>query len=109
MVDTPGRQVQCHLMIGLCYQQQGKGGDAIAEWKTALEVPEITEREVVALCYELGIACEAAGEIHDAVFYFEQVKQRDPRFREIDRRLAGARAKVGPGGGDGIMDGVLDD
>jgi pilus assembly protein FimV len=109
VVDTPGRQVQCHLMIGLIYQQQGKGGDAIAEWKQALEVAEITEREVVALCYELGLACEAGGEIHDAVFYFDQVKQRDPRFREIDRRLAGARAKASAGGGDGIMDGVLDD
>ena len=105
VLETPGRAVQCHLMIGLCHQQQGRFQDAVDEFKVALEVPEITEREALALFYELGIGYDSLGDAREAAFYFEGVKKRDPRFREVERRLQAARAKLGPRGAMDTPDG----
>jgi tetratricopeptide (TPR) repeat protein len=105
--DTPGRAVQCHLMIGLCHAERGKFTDAVNEFKSGLYVEGINDREALALYFELGAAYEALSDSREALYYYEKVYKRDPRFREIDKRIAAvkagaaakASAKNGSGGG----------
>jgi tetratricopeptide (TPR) repeat protein len=99
--DTPGRTVQCHLMIGLCHIERGKLPDAVEEFKGGLYVDGITERESLALYYELGAAYEALGDEREAVYYYDKVAKRDPRFRDVARRLdhLHGRAALAPGNG----------
>src|SRR5262249_21483405 len=85
--ETPGREVQNHLMIGLCHVQRGKLQEAVDEFKSGLYVDGITEREALALYFELGAAYEGLGDEREALYYYEKVLKRDPRFRDIGRRI----------------------
>ena len=60
--ETPGRAVQCHLMIGLCHVERGKLSEAVGEFKNGLYVEGINERESLALYFELGVVYEALGD-----------------------------------------------
>jgi tetratricopeptide (TPR) repeat protein len=86
--DTPGRAVICHKMIGLCHVGRGKLNDAINEFKNGLYIEGITEAQALDLYVEIGGAYEGLGDPREAVYYYEKVSKRDPRFREVDRRLA---------------------
>ncbi len=98
--ETPGRAVQCHMMIGLCHVQRGKLQEAVDEFKSGLYVDGINDREALALYFELGAAYEGLGDEREALYYYEKVLKRDPRFRDIGRRienLGGAERAGGNG------------
>ena len=81
------RAVQCYLMIGLCQAERGRLSEAVDEFKAGLYVDHIIEREAMALYFELGAAYEALGDVREALYYFEKVHKREPRFRDVDRRI----------------------
>lgn len=99
--DTPGRAVQCCHMIGLCHVDRGQYSEAVAEFKNGLYVDGITDRESLALYYELGAAYEALGDAREALYYYEKVSKRDPRFRDVDKRVAAVKAAQGANGNKG--------
>ncbi len=107
--ETPGRAVQCHLMIGLCHVERGKLSEAVTEFKNGLYVEGINERESLALYFELGVTYEALGDAREALYYYEKVSKRDPRFRDVAGRTEGVKAKVAASGdrrlsGDSTLD-----
>ena len=85
--DNPARAVQCHLMIGLCQVERGKLNEAVDEFKRGLYVEGINDRESLALYFELGAAYESLADAKEALYYYEKVSKRDPRFRDVDRRV----------------------
>src|SRR5262249_28251526 len=91
--DAPGKTVQCSLMIGLCQAERGRWDDAVAEFKRGLYVETITDREALALYYELGAAYETTGDPREALYYFEKVHKREPRFRDAGKRADKLRAQ----------------
>jgi len=93
MKDQP-REVQCHLMIGLCLLEKGQQTDAIGSFKKGLYVDGITEREGLTLYFELGQAYERLKDTREAMYYFEKVQKRDARFRGVERRIEGLRSGV---------------
>jgi tetratricopeptide (TPR) repeat protein len=92
--ETPGRAVQCHLMIGLCHVERGKLSEAVGEFKNGLYVEGINERESLALYFELGVTYEALGDAREALYYYEKVSKRDPRFRDVAGRTEGVKQKI---------------
>jgi tetratricopeptide (TPR) repeat protein len=96
------KEVLCHMMIGLCYTEKDMLSEAISQFKTGLYVEGITERETIALYFELGQAYERLEDTREALYYYEKVAKKDPRFRDVGarserlRRLAGEsdRARV---------------
>jgi pilus assembly protein FimV len=109
--SQPGKAVQCSLMIGLCQAQRGRWDDAVKEFKRGLYITSITEREALALYYEIGASYEAMGDPREALYYFEKVQKRDPRFHDapkrVDRlRATGARARP-ENGDDSIFEGKV--
>jgi tetratricopeptide (TPR) repeat protein len=97
VMKDPTREVQCHLMIGLCCLEKGLQTDAIGHFKKGLYVDGITERESLSLYYELGSAYERLGDPREALYYFEKVVKRDAHFRNVERRIEALRG----GGGQG--------
>lgn len=82
------RQVNCHLMIALCLLDQDRLVEAISELKRGLFLEQITEREALALQYELGLAHERVGEVKEALFYYRRVRRLRPGFRNATARLS---------------------
>jgi tetratricopeptide (TPR) repeat protein len=94
-MKDPAREVQCHLMIGLCNLEKGQVTEAIGHFKKGLYVEGITERESLSLYFELGQAYERLNDPREALYYYEKVIKRDPRFRNIEQRIEALR-----GGGE---------
>jgi tetratricopeptide (TPR) repeat protein len=107
VMKDPTREVQCHLMIGLCQLEKGQITEAIGSFKKGLYVDGITVRETLSLYFELGSAYQKLGDPREALYYYEKVQKRDPRFRGIDALVeqlrsgqAGQLAKPQPTDGD---------
>lgn len=92
VMKDPTREVQCHLMIGLCCLEKGLQTEAIGHFKKGLYVEGITDRETLSLYFELGQAYEKLGDPREALYYYEKVLKRDPRFRNIEQVVAALRA-----------------
>jgi tetratricopeptide (TPR) repeat protein len=117
VMKDPTREVQCHLMIGLCCLEKGMQTEAIGHFKKGLYVEGITERESMSLYFELGQAYERLSDPREALYYYEKVLKRDPRFRNVERIVENLRgektappAPGGPGGDDldAAFDSLLD-
>ena len=52
----------------------------------------------LALYFELGTAYEGLGDEREALYYYEKVQKRDPRFRDATRRIAVLQGHVGGNG-----------
>ncbi|MCB9555605.1 MAG: tetratricopeptide repeat protein [Deltaproteobacteria bacterium] len=85
---SPDKEVLCHMMIGLCQSEKGQLSEAISEFKAGLYVEGITEREAIALYFELGQAYETLSDPREALYYFEKVSKKDPGFRDVEKRIA---------------------
>jgi tetratricopeptide (TPR) repeat protein len=92
VMKDPTREVQCHLMIGLCLLEKGQQTEAIGHFKKGLYVEGITERESLSLYFELGQAYERLGDPREALYYYEKVQKRDPRFRNVERLVEALRS-----------------
>src|SRR6185369_3382895 len=90
MKDTP-REVQCHLMVGLCFIEKQMITDAIGQFKKGLYVEGITDRESLSLYFELGQAYEKLGDPREALYYYDKVQKRDAKFREVEKRISALR------------------
>lgn len=81
------KEVLCHMMIGLCYAEKEMLPEAISQFKTGLYVEGITERESIALYFELGQSYEQLEDLQEALYYYEKVAKKDPHFREVTARM----------------------
>ena len=92
------KEALCHMMIGLCHIEKDMLSEAISQFKTGLYVEGITERETIALYFELGQAYERLEDAREALYYYEKVAKKDPRFRDVGSRVDKLRAATGAGG-----------
>jgi tetratricopeptide (TPR) repeat protein len=92
VMRDPTREVQCHLMIGLCLMEKGQQTEAIGHFKKGLYVEGINERESLSLYFELGQAYERLGDPREALYYYEKVQKRDPRFRNVEKLVEAVRS-----------------
>jgi tetratricopeptide (TPR) repeat protein len=93
VMKDPAREVQCQLMIGLCLIEKQQFTEAINQFKKGLYVEGITDPEALSLYYELGQAYEKIGDPREALYYYDKVQKRDPKFRDLPRRLRALRGE----------------
>jgi len=98
IAQAPGREVLCHTMIGLCFSARGMLSEAISQFKKGLYVEGITDMETVSLYYELGQCYEKLGDPREALYYYEKVAKRDPKFRDVAKRVEAVKQKLEGGG-----------
>jgi tetratricopeptide (TPR) repeat protein len=94
VLRSPGREVQCRVMIGMCHREQGNPSEAIHEFKQGLHANG-TERERLSLYYEIGVTYEQIGDQGEALYYFESVLKRDPGFADTAQRAEDLRSRGG--------------
>ena len=85
---SPSHECTSYTMMGTCYQRKGDLESAIAHFKKGLFAEHRTDREEVALSFELGAVYEQLGNKEEAIGYYEKVQQRDPSFRGVAERIA---------------------
>ena len=86
-LTNPARECMAHTMIGLCQLEKGDAAAAIGAFKKGLYAERKTEREELGLYYELGRAYEAIRDPQEALYYYEKVKKRDPKFLNVQDRI----------------------
>ncbi|MEO8839956.1 MAG: tetratricopeptide repeat protein [Kofleriaceae bacterium] len=95
---APGREAQCRVMLGMCQREQGNPQEAIHQFKQGLHANP-SDRERLSLYYEIGNTYESIGDSGEALYYFEAVTKRDPKFADAGQRAEGLRA----GGGRAVQ------
>jgi tetratricopeptide (TPR) repeat protein len=91
---SPGREVQCRVMLGMCQREQGNPQEAIHQFKQGLHANPV-DRERLSLYYEIGVTYESIGDQGEALYYFEAVTKRDPAFADAGSRAAALRSSGG--------------
>jgi tetratricopeptide (TPR) repeat protein len=88
--DEP-KLVQSRYMLGLCYMEKGDYQNAIAEMQKALDYAESlgfdTDDNRIEMHYDLGLACQCAGDINGAADEFQKVVNQDPGYRDAAVKL----------------------
>jgi tetratricopeptide (TPR) repeat protein len=74
-------------MIGRCMLDQGQFDDAAQEFSTALESPGRNPAVEPDLRYQLGLAHEAAGRVHEALAEFEKVYAAQANYPDVALKI----------------------
>jgi tetratricopeptide (TPR) repeat protein len=75
-------------MLGICSHELDRAEEAVVHLQAALDVADVTDSQVMAIRFELGLALESIGEIDRAREAWELVAAVDPSFCEVEQRLA---------------------
>jgi tetratricopeptide (TPR) repeat protein len=92
VIRAPGREVQCRVMIGMCHREMNNPQEAIQEFKQGLHA-NASDRERLSLYYEIGITYESIGDLSEALYYYESVLKRDPKFADVPQRAESIRQR----------------
>jgi tetratricopeptide (TPR) repeat protein len=93
LANDKRRAVFALTMIGECIEAKGELGEAVAKYKQALNLPQVTASESLELYYLLGAVFERLGDIGEALYFFENLSKREPRFRDVGQRIAALKPK----------------
>ena len=93
LIDTPN-EVLALTMMGECFEAKGSFTEAVIRYKGALNCTPIRPEEVMQLYFLLGAAFERLGDPSEALYFFEKVARRDPRFRGVDQRISALKPKL---------------
>jgi len=80
-----------HNNLGAALSRQGRHGEAVPQFETALRSrPDYTEA-----LFNLGAALAGQGRYADALPYYRRVLAQQPRFAEVHNNIAIAYARTG--------------
>jgi tetratricopeptide (TPR) repeat protein len=82
--------IQSRYMLGLCYMEKGEYQNAIREIRKALDYKDSMEFDFenrIAMHYDLGLACQCAGDISAAADEYQKVINDDPGYRDTAAKL----------------------
>jgi serine/threonine-protein kinase len=85
-------------LLGSIFHARGQLSLAIVKLRQAVG-DNAPDRESLRLHYALASACEANGELREAVALYERILACDYHFEDVETRLAAARAKLAEAGG----------
>jgi tetratricopeptide (TPR) repeat protein len=93
LVDTED-EVLALTMMGECFEAKGSFTEAVIRYKGALNCTPISPEETMQLYFLLGAAFERLGDPSEALYFFEKVARREPRFRDVDQRIVALKPKL---------------
>jgi tetratricopeptide (TPR) repeat protein len=82
-------------MLGLCHWDRGETEEAIRWYRAALDAPGGEEVRLSGLRYDLAERLEQTGDVQGAYDLLAQVLREEPGYRDVDRRVAALRSKLG--------------
>jgi tetratricopeptide (TPR) repeat protein len=84
---NPQRECIAFTMIGLCCVEKGQISEAISFFKKGLYADHKSDREELGLYFELGAAYELLHDPKEALYYYQKVMKREPRFRNVGDKV----------------------
>ncbi len=82
-------------MLGLCHWDRGEPEEAIRWYRAALDAPGGDEVRLSGLRFDLADKLEQAGDAQAAYELFAQIVREEPGYRDVTRRVAALRSKLG--------------
>jgi len=82
-------------MLGLCHWDRGETEEAIRWYRTALDAPGGDEIRLSGLRYDLAEKLEQTGDLRGAYDLLSHVFRDEPGYRDVNRRVAVLRSKLG--------------
>ncbi len=95
----PSRECMCYAMIGMIRVERGELDQAAKSYIRGLEAAQKTVDQEMALYFDLGNVYEMKGATKDALYYFEKVAQKDPKYRGVSERIAALQPGARPASG----------
>ncbi|GMV19116.1 MAG: tetratricopeptide repeat protein [Polyangiaceae bacterium] len=95
----PSRECMCYAMIGMIRLERGELDLSAKAYIRGLEAQQKTPDQEMALFYDLANVYEMKGAAKDALFYFEKVAKKDPRYRGVTERIAALQPGARPASG----------
>ena len=86
-------------MIGMIRVERGELDLSAKAYIRGLEAGQKTPDQELALYYDLGNVYEMKGSTKDALYYFEKVALKDPRYRGVSDRIAALQPGARPASG----------
>ncbi|MDP3278479.1 MAG: tetratricopeptide repeat protein [Deltaproteobacteria bacterium] len=86
--QAPRKQCLAQNMVGQCLMEKGDPASAIPWFEQALSAPLRSDREEMAIFYELGNAWELVNQPVTALQYFKMAQRREPSFRDVNARIS---------------------
>jgi len=80
-------QMSGWFQVGQCYLVLGRNSEALNAFRTSLENPSGSDRELAAIQYSMGQVLEDIGELEESQHYYHLAALTDPTF-EIEQRHA---------------------
>jgi tetratricopeptide (TPR) repeat protein len=93
LMEDPQHEVFALTMIGECYEARGTPAEALIHYKKALNRPTVKDDEATQLYYQLGRVFHAVGDQSEALYFFEKVYRRNPRFADVAALVQNLRAQ----------------
>ena len=106
--ESADLQISCLILQGACLREMGELALAESALRTLLSSPKLSVEDTCALKYELALTLSARGEGGSARELFEEVRQLNPDYRELDRHLNDATDPGKESGFDFDEDDLLD-
>ncbi len=86
----------CYNMIGLCFMKQGRVDDAIKEYKLGLFAKVKSQDQELNLYYDIAEAYIKAGDQREAMYYLQNIKKKDPGFKDVKLKLIALSSSYKP-------------
>ena len=93
--DGTGRYLQCCNLLGHCFVQTGAPEVAVKWFAKGLSAANVSDEERMALTYEIGAACEQAGDLHHALESFTEVYGNNVSYRNVNERVKTLKTRLG--------------
>jgi tetratricopeptide (TPR) repeat protein len=87
------RECVCHSMIGMMLLEQGDPEGAASAFIRGLHAERKSPEQEIALYYELGNIHDVRHNPGEALYYFQKVLKRDPKFRDVAARVKALQPK----------------
>jgi tetratricopeptide (TPR) repeat protein len=91
--SKPSMKFDCSIMLGSCLMEKGDYDRAIEYYKTASEIPGLSDEKLARLRFHLGLAYEGKGMVSEALDTFTLALRLDHTLSEAQEKIKGLQGK----------------
>jgi len=91
--SNPSIKFDCCIMLGNCFMEKGDYDKSIEYYKSASEIPGLSDEKLVRLHFHLGLTYEAKGMVTEALDTFTLVLKLDHSFLEAQEKIKRLQGK----------------
>jgi tetratricopeptide (TPR) repeat protein len=91
--SNPSIKFDCCIMLGNCFMEKGDYDKSVECYKSASEIPGLSDEKLARLHFHLGLTYEAKGMVTEALDTFTLVLKLDHSFSEAQEKIKRLQGK----------------